>query len=825
MKLLNVKTSALEEVADAQSAIIQGSHAPKTSEIFTFRDPSDGGVYEANGGELAGILKAGGILETPIDVRQRELSAKYADSPILGAGLGAARGLTFGLSDAAAAGMGFGEDVAAIKENNPYSSILGEVGGIVIPTLLSGGAGAVGAAAKMATAGTRAATRGAEAIAATALGAAATKTVAGEIVSSLGAKTLAGAIEGASFGVGQSITEASLGQPVNVAENLLVGGAFGSVIPLIGAGLTAVGKGAVEKVFPAITAATGSGKRTELEQFYALSATGQKTRQLVHTGPEVVKDRLVELARANDDLAKEAGKWFKETKFAQADELLGHVASDDIAIRTGGFEKLRIKFDETLAKFAENPNSYDSGIAKEIRKVGDDFVMSMGGATDAASGFKALDELKSRLYAASKVAARNQTPQDIAASKAARDLYHDATALLTDESVWGKAASMQSQMNTAYSEFIGYKTAFEQRFTSKFGTERRVDARKIITYANKQGTAEAADMAEALEGYISSSNTLRQVIGEHSIPKKLAGTGSAATDANGKLMESLQEMSVLRTYENMGGGNANRMLFSPGGIQQLFSLVNPTGKFAVQVLGAADRALQKVNGEWLTAIGKTFDSLKTSGTAVTALSLGSLGDARETGNRILALAGSPDALGAEVEAATGQLQLAAPKAAAAMQQMNANAIQYLAQKVPANPNQDELGQQADWKPSDAEAAIWKRHLEAARSPMTLLSDFSSGNLAPETVETVKALYPAFYEKSVAAIGQYIAEKQPKMPYARRLQLSVLMQAPIEPSLKQANLLALQMTYADAQVAAQPTNKPIETNASAQMTPGQRLSGR
>ncbi len=160
-----------------------------------------------------------------------------------------------------------------------------------------------------------------------------------------------------------------------------------------------------------------------------------------------------------------------------------------------------------------------------------------------------------------------------------------------------------------------------------------------------------------------------------------------------------------------------------------------------------------------------------------------------------------------------------------MQQMSANAVQFLAQKAPGNPNMGEYGQQTEWEPSDAEMGVWNRYLTAAEKPMTLVHDFTSGHLAPETVETVKALYPNFYSKTVAAIGQYLAEKQPTISFDRRLQLSILMQAPVEPSLRQDNLLALQMGYAKTEGAPGMPQKALKGAGESQMTPGQRLSSR
>jgi hypothetical protein len=819
VKLLNIQTGVLEEVAEPNAAIAAGSHAPKRDEVFTFRNPEDGGVYEATGAELRDIISAGGILETPLDRREREIKAKYGHSEILAGTAGVARGLTFGLSDAALSAAGLGEDVKALKEANPYSSMLGEIGGIIVPTLLTGGTGLVAKGAQAATTATRGVAKGAASVAEQIVGKAVGKSVA--------SRTLAGAVEGATYGLGQSISEASLGEPANVAENLLVGGAFGSALPIIGAGLKAAGKFAVEEGLPTLASATSSVPRSELKQFYSLSGAGKKARQLVNVGPKEIKERLVEIARENDDLAKTAGRFFDETKIANAEKMLGNLPPESVAVRTGGFEKLRIAFDDVLATFQSRPNEFAGDIARSVEGIGDDFVKQMSGAKTASDGFLALNELNKRLKAAAKVAGKIQTPQQIAASKATNKLRDGVISLLEDESVWGRPAVMQQKMNSAYTEFEDARKAFSKYFKSQFGEKWRVDANKVLKYARKQGTPEAMDAAEALDLYLSSSNRLRDVIAEFGGPGKLGKM--AAEKGEAALRSTLDDMAKLRTFEELGGSTQARLRFGPGfglpGVGGLLSMINPTGKFAVQVIGAAERALQKTNTEWMKGVGAAVSALSSSVPASLATTVKDLGTAQARGEEILALAGNPTAMAEAVSEATGQLQIAAPKAAAQMQEQMARTVQYLAQKVPGNPTQGMLGAE-EWNPSDSELAIWNRHLVAADRPMVLVEDLRAGNLAPETVETVKTLYPNFYSKTVAAVLQSVAEKKIKVSFDKRVQLSILTGQPVESSLRPDTLLALQMSYATAQKPAPPTGNPGKSAIpEANLTPGQRLSSR
>ena len=484
-----------------------------------------------------------------------------------------------------------------------------------------------------------------------------------------------------------------------------------------------------------------------------------------------------------------------------------------------------------METFAANPNSYDSGIAKEIRTIQNDFIEKMSTAKTGAEGFKALDELKGRLYEASRVPTLNSGPTDIAASKVGRRLQEQATQILEDKSIWGNAAVVQQKMNGAYTEFVDSKKAFDKFFRGKFGTDSRVTAKKIIGYAEKQGIPESSDAAQALDDFFSKAQNLRQVIIDHGL---VGGKDLGAQKTLvGRLQNSLEEMDLLRTYEQIGGGGSQRLRFGGGGIKDYFSMINPTGQFAVQVLGATDRAIQSTNTQWLKTVGKAAASLSTVAPASAAVGITDMVESRKTAEDILQLAANPQHMGEKLGAISGQLEFAAPTVASRLQQMNANAVQFLAQKAPANPNQDLYGQQKDWKPSDADMGVWNRYLTAAQDPMVLLHHFSAGTLAPETVETVKTLYPNLYAKSVGAITQYLAEKQPTIPYSRRLQLSVLLQAPVEPALKQSNLFALQMSFVPQEGAGQGTamsgspvaKQGVSGASQAAMTPGQRLGDR
>lgn len=157
--------------------------------------------------------------------RNEELESKYGDRTGSALALGAARGLTFGLSDVALEKTGImsEEELREIKNRNETASTVGEIGATVIPAMLSGG---TSVAAKLsaktlpgmiAQASTRQGSR-----------------AAANVVSTVAKKAIetgvAGAVEGAAYGLGNAISEAELGNAEFNAEAVLSNVGIGAVM-------------------------------------------------------------------------------------------------------------------------------------------------------------------------------------------------------------------------------------------------------------------------------------------------------------------------------------------------------------------------------------------------------------------------------------------------------------------------------------------------------------------------------------------------------------------------------------------------------------------
>lgn len=186
-----------------------------------------GQIAEIPDEQVAAYAGLGYRPATPEQLAAAAQKQKYsgAGSMLAAGGEGMLDALTLGLSTTAERGLGAAgvpglapEDIAGREAANPVAHGVGTTVGVVAPLLLGDVAGAAGTAAK-ATAPSLIAKAG-SALRTTLLGGEeATKSAT--LLRKIGSSTLAGAAEGAGYGLGQVIHEDSLGNPEDLGAALL----------------------------------------------------------------------------------------------------------------------------------------------------------------------------------------------------------------------------------------------------------------------------------------------------------------------------------------------------------------------------------------------------------------------------------------------------------------------------------------------------------------------------------------------------------------------------------------------------------------------------
>lgn len=263
-QLFNNKTGVVEDVNpdDIPQLVASGTHSMEADQKLQFVGP-DGKMFSGNSNNAANAFAAGYRLPTVhdqeafYDRKNDKIKEEHFGSAGMAFGLGAARGATFGLSDTALAAGGLGDETKEVKERSPWASGAGEIAGMVGSSALLPGGGFVGAGENIAKAGT--------AVAEAALPQAATR--AGQIVSKLSSKALGSSLEGAYYGVGQTISEQALGNPESVVDNLAANVGYGALF----GGVIGGGFGAAQEARPFLEGVARKTYNSAAEAAQALS--------------------------------------------------------------------------------------------------------------------------------------------------------------------------------------------------------------------------------------------------------------------------------------------------------------------------------------------------------------------------------------------------------------------------------------------------------------------------------------------------------------------------------------------------------------------------
>lgn len=252
---------------EAESGIAAGQFSLRKDVDIPVVSP-DGTKYTINSNEASEAFKRGWRLERPEEVRETFDTAKEKavkevaeEMPVTAFGQGFAKTATFGLSDAAiqATGMVEPEFQKAVAEENPIASIAGEVAGALPVGLGPASAVARGTAAL----GTRAAT------------------------SPIAQRAVDFAADGLAYGMGESISDLALGNPEEVASNLILGGGLGGVLGGATAALAPVAKASKDAILKAAEATvvkptTGLAKAVAKKRAKSMGVEGAE--ELIESG-------------------------------------------------------------------------------------------------------------------------------------------------------------------------------------------------------------------------------------------------------------------------------------------------------------------------------------------------------------------------------------------------------------------------------------------------------------------------------------------------------------------------------------------------------------
>lgn len=696
-----------------------------------------------------------------------ELEEKYGDSEGEAALLGAARGLSFGLSDQflTKSGIYTPEELSEIKKRNEISSLVGDVGTTAAAIILSGGTGAVakgaGALGKGVTTAARAgavAEKVAEKAFVSALAKEGKKSIAREIVKKAAPKALGSAVEGSAYGVGQLISEDALGNADLSAENVIAAAGTGALLGGITRGIFETPKALIpagKKVAGATKGKLGDAQDAALD-IYGITPT--KRANLKSSSPQFI-----------EELPEWTVKKAKLGAFTDSQTLSNNLAK----VRQEAGEKVG----ETMKKIDDvaelNPDILPSAketYANIAKKIDDEIIQQF----ESVPGFKTqLSPVKSIRDEFIELAKK---PEALKAS----DLHNmrmKVDQLIKFDKAPGTYTLKEKALNDvrfALNDEIQKiaESASNADSNKVFGNLLKdlLDANKDFSYASRliPSIEKKVEKAAAKRSIFNLADLVTGGVAYDIQP----GLGGAVIGAK-KLLESdfRRRVSILSSIERQ---NKKMESTISSGIKSFFKeSVSPAARISAQ------KGLVSSN------LATRIDDRKKAKNRKQAF--------KNINDNILQLTSDPEKLINTVGKRTLHLSKIAPNITNAATQTAIRGVQFLASKLP-KPTTDasvNVFAKREFEPSDMQLAKFERYVEAVENPMSAIEDLKSGTLTREAAEAIKVVYPQIFAKMQEKVVDQLQNSEKPVPYNKRLQLGTLLDIPTDASLEPQNIAGLQ----------------------------------
>lgn len=801
MKMLTRQGQAVEVPDDQVQAAYQSGQYNFSSGAPVPVALPDGRIGTVEPKHLAETFDMGGRIASRQEHREAELEAKYGGigGSLAALGEGAARGISFGLSDPLAVAFG-GEEarqhLADVKEAHPVLSTGGEIAGAVAPLLFSGGtsaaatgaslarggaeavnlakgASALGRAGEAASAGIRGigvlprltaeAGAGAERLAARLVGDGATS-VGGRIAQTAIKKAAGAAAEGALFSAGQEVSEATLGNHELTAEKLLAGIGHGALMGgILGGALGGIGKAGSEatsaiaaKMRPKLSELAGENAWKALSPLKKFTTEAEKRaggsasvgRTLIEEGVIPTEEGALKVG-LNHATPEDLLPRITEAK-GRVGEAIGQIAKQSKATVEAGeliasYERLvqplrrKAGFEGIVTALDE----YQGSLLKKLGVMGEDGLVASG---PGVSKIPIADVIEQR--------------------RALGDLaYREAKALDPKLRV--------QYLRDFYGELSGLEHKAIDEAAAKFGGPGAAELKTLNKKFQHLSIAEEA--AQDTQTRIATNRNL-------SLSDYLSG-GAAAASGHGLLAPVA---AVAHKIARERGNAVAAVLLEKA--SQLGAIQRVTNKVDTQVEGAVSGYFKSLKDRRLSA--RTF-SVKDEEFETPRARY------EERAKQVAVAASLPRVEAEHVAKVLGpSIGSHAPNTVAAMAKTAQAGSAYLAAHLPKTAQANPLTPQLERpKVSDAEMARFLKVAAVVDNPTTVLRDLHNGTLTRDQVDAMKKVYPQMYDEIRTKVMVKLTDQKSDMPYSAKVQLGLLLDLPSDPSLSAQAVKQFQSTFA------------------------------
>lgn len=742
---------------EADVAIRSGLYSPKKDEQFTILDTA-GDKYSISGSELRQALESGYRLESAQERHEREIQEQYGDAEIASAIEGTARGAlalpalasqAFGDSgftpDEIMSGMGLdAQEMRDKAEANPIASGLGNLVGLIGGTK-GLGAGKAAVRAESAVASRLGIGKTAADIEKTILLDAKKLGMGKQIAATIAAKATGGAVEGAFFGAGELMSEASLGKADVNAENLIGAVGMGALLGGgISGGLSAVAETAksvapmTKLITGPLTAKVSNAIDSEVSAARLLGITPTQLQKLKARNPKVIddmqsylKDDLkLGLADTAEDLALKNGaaKEAAGKTIGNVLEEIDVVLKDAPELKPSAASIWRNVYDKTWVQFKQHFDEASGPGAepmrKELRKFLDELIdLEKAGGEFNAAQLQQIKRAQDKLLKYEKAPGKWTLKEDLIFTTR-NAIKEEIDLLATNLETRGLAGDLAAQLKAANKQYAN---------ASAFGDF--IENRAL----------------KAADRDFSFSNATRDFALD--VSRKLVVLGKLE-----KAKQFVDKASAKAVSSFVSTGKAVKQVVIPFSIMQ-------------------------------SEFGKKYEDGKYKKPKDSAEAYQNLQD------NVVRYEADPEAFINRVNRTTASIYKAAPETSTALDTLAVQAAMFLGSKVPKRTtNTGMLGMlKKPRPPSKLDLAKVERYLNAIENPKSVFDELAAGRLSHESAEAFRAVYPNMFstlqEKAMELVG-----KSPNLPYNKRLQLGILLDIPTDESLLPENILGLQSTF-------------------------------
>ena len=385
---------------------------------------------------------------------------------------------------------------------------------------------------------------------------------------------------------------------------------------------------------------------------------------------------------------------------------------------------------------------------------------------------------------------------------------------LESEEAFGKAGSIQKEINKSFSEAMGKNGPLKQ-FTKLFMTnvdnELRVDPGKVNTYLNQLGKASAEikkdKMLNFIDSYENFYNTLDSIYKrsgiENPLPRVSTETLRATTGeitqgaklADWMMQKGLGEIAGTATGASLGSATGHGTIGALLGEKFLSPIYNKILPAIAKSMynGVTNSSAIKAAIDYTTNVAKGESMLSKASKGVFTAAQYEITKPSETNRvrlekKLKEVQENPEKL----QDLTGNLGSAMPEHATSISETTARCIMYLNSLKPSEDKAAPL----DAKPviNNVQKAEYNNALDIAQQPLILINKIKNGSITPKDVKALASMYPALYSgmtnKIMTDMNNHLA-KGHTIPYKTKIGLSIFTGQPLDSSMSPMSIISAQ----------------------------------